>query len=142
MPWVCNQRTKSIFRCHGWRCLTLAQRHSIHHRNKHKGGQTSTPATGSDINDFCGQPNDKHFIFIYSILAYKNNVSPDNYWLSWSNSHCWSWRTKKKVHALFRLIFSHCSLLLMCWIHSRWNHMEVFRHTSEDITSGINMMQP
>ncbi len=61
-------------------CLTLAQRRSIHHRNTLKGGQTLTPASGPDINDFCGQPNGKHFIFIYSVLAYKNNILPDNTW--------------------------------------------------------------
>ncbi len=63
----CNQRKKSIFRCHRWMCVTLTQRSSIHHRNTLKGGQTLSPASGPDINDFCGQPNGKHFVFIYSV---------------------------------------------------------------------------
>lgn len=48
-------------------CVTLAQSRSIHHRNTLKGGQTLSPASGPDINDFCGQPNGKHFVFIYSV---------------------------------------------------------------------------
>ncbi len=132
----CNQRKKSIFRCNGWMCLTLAQRRSIHHRNTLKGGQTLTPAPGPDINDLCGQPNGKHFIFIYSVLAYKNNFLPDNTWLSWSNSHSVEAEGLKKERFTFCSVcqvFSHSCSGYVCWLHSRWNHLEVFTHTPEDI---------
>lgn len=137
----CNQRKKSIFRCHGRMCLTLAQSRSIHHRNTLKGGQTLTPASGPDINDFCGQPNGKHFIFIYSVLAYKNNILPDNTWLSWSNSHSVEAeglkKKKKKVHVLFSLSGLLTLLLRICVLASfqmkPYGGLHKHTHTPEDI---------
>lgn len=151
----CNQRKKSIFRCHGWMCLTLAQSRSIHHRNTLKGGQTLNPASGPDVNYFCGQPNCKHFIFIYSVLAYKITFCltifdyPEAIHILLKLK---DW--KKRVHVLFSSVCQSLLTLLspaqdMCvgfipdetiWRFSlSHTHTHTWRYF---ITSGIKMMQP
>lgn len=59
-------------------CLTLAQSRSIHHQNVLKGGQALTPASGHDINDFCGQPvQQTHYIYL-QFIGQKSNALPEN----------------------------------------------------------------